>query len=349
MELLSHPTADYGSHSIYREAVDKFDRGLAASQNIDCHALRAIVCNALKELPNGDELAIVLGAPCSPLPYRVTTPPQCQIIVFSDGEIVCVLEPFIITSLVYRDPPDQDPRGYQRVRIQVQPTWRGTPNQQVSGCLDVRQQMEFMRKVLAPKLSADLDGYVFSHVQDLSDKIAEKILEARSEFEDHFDINTVSAHVLVCDADRTHSEPAEQDNVSTTSADSSARRDAVAIKALLQELDSKLLSITSTSLDDAIASDKATRSMQLDSNAKSRGRMQRGVVVALGSNVGNRIEEIEKACRAIDADPDMRIVDTSFLYETKPMYVEDQERFVNGACEVSRSPSGSEGDVSAPG
>jgi 2-amino-4-hydroxy-6-hydroxymethyldihydropteridine diphosphokinase len=63
--------------------------------------------------------------------------------------------------------------------------------------------------------------------------------------------------------------------------------------------------------------------------------MERGVVVALGSNVGNRIEEIEKACRAIDADPDMRIVDTSFLYETKPMYVEDQERFLNGACEVS--------------
>lgn len=62
--------------------------------------------------------------------------------------------------------------------------------------------------------------------------------------------------------------------------------------------------------------------------------MERGVVIALGSNVGNRIEEIEKACRAIDEDPDMRIVDTSCLYETEPMYVEDQGRFVNGACEV---------------
>jgi len=64
---------------------------------------------------------------------------------------------------------------------------------------------------------------------------------------------------------------------------------------------------------------------------------KRGVVVALGSNMGDRVAEIERACREIDADPDMRIVDTSYLYETDAMYVEDQDRFVNGACEVSRA------------
>lgn len=72
-------------------------------------------------------------------------------------------------------------------------------------------------------------------------------------------------------------------------------------------------------------------------HSQKHSPLQRGVVVALGSNVGNRVEEIEKACQAIDADPDMRIVDTSCLYETEPMYVEDQERFVNGACEVSEA------------
>ncbi|KAK6442225.1 trifunctional dihydropteroate synthetase [Oleoguttula sp. CCFEE 5521] len=61
---------------------------------------------------------------------------------------------------------------------------------------------------------------------------------------------------------------------------------------------------------------------------------KRGVVIALGSNIGDRIGEIEKACRAIDEDPDMRIVDTSCLYESEPMYVEDQDRFINGACEI---------------
>ncbi|RMY88122.1 hypothetical protein D0864_06709 [Hortaea werneckii] len=59
------------------------------------------------------------------------------------------------------------------------------------------------------------------------------------------------------------------------------------------------------------------------------------VYVALGSNVGDRLEAIEAACRAIDEDQDMRILSTSALYETEPMYVEDQERFLNGVCEVS--------------
>lgn len=92
------------------------------------------------------------------------------------------------------------------------------------------------------------------------------------------------------------------------SKESSEHDHAAALKDLLRDLDGKIPSFPS--------------------------KMQRGVVIALGSNLGNRIEEIEKACRAIDADPDMRIVDTSFLYETKPMYVEDQGEFVNGACEV---------------
>ncbi|RMY79080.1 hypothetical protein D0863_00227 [Hortaea werneckii] len=61
------------------------------------------------------------------------------------------------------------------------------------------------------------------------------------------------------------------------------------------------------------------------------------VYVALGSNVGDRLEAIEVACRAIDEDQDMRVLRTSALYETEPMYVEDQERFLNGVCEVSRT------------
>nr|OQO23752.1 hypothetical protein B0A51_09254 [Rachicladosporium sp. CCFEE 5018] len=66
----------------------------------------------------------------------------------------------------------------------------------------------------------------------------------------------------------------------------------------------------------------------------AKASWRRAIVIALGSNMGDRIGEIEKACRAIDADPDMRIVDTSCLYESEPMYVEDQDRFINGACEI---------------
>lgn len=54
--------------------------------------------------------------------------------------------------------------------------------------------------------------------------------------------------------------------------------------------------------------------------------------VALGSNMGDRIRNIE------DALAEMRktvsVLKVSPLYETKPMYYEDQDRFINGACEV---------------
>ena len=56
--------------------------------------------------------------------------------------------------------------------------------------------------------------------------------------------------------------------------------------------------------------------------------------IALGSNLGNRIRNIERACDELDA-AGLRVLRTSLLYETKPMYVEDQGEFINGACEVS--------------
>lgn len=65
------------------------------------------------------------------------------------------------------------------------------------------------------------------------------------------------------------------------------------------------------------------------------GNTQNGIFIALGSNLGDRFAAIESACRTIDGDPDMQIVKTSELFETTPMYVEDQGRFLNGVCEVS--------------
>ena len=60
-----------------------------------------------------------------------------------------------------------------------------------------------------------------------------------------------------------------------------------------------------------------------------------GIFVALGSNVGNRVSNVDRACRAMDDDPDLSVLRTSNLYETRPMYVEDQAPFLNGVCEVS--------------
>lgn len=55
--------------------------------------------------------------------------------------------------------------------------------------------------------------------------------------------------------------------------------------------------------------------------------------IALGSNMGNRVGEIERACNEMD-ERGIRVKRTSSLWETEPMYVKDQDRFLNGACEV---------------
>ncbi|KAF8062308.1 Dihydropteroate synthase-like protein [Lyophyllum atratum] len=71
------------------------------------------------------------------------------------------------------------------------------------------------------------------------------------------------------------------------------------------------------------------------------------VVIALGSNLGDRFYNIELALRLLEAPqeglssedleqcgPDVysTVVDTSFMYETTPMYVTDQPFFINCAC-----------------
>ncbi|TPX14957.1 uncharacterized protein E0L32_004787 [Thyridium curvatum] len=60
---------------------------------------------------------------------------------------------------------------------------------------------------------------------------------------------------------------------------------------------------------------------------------KRTAYIALGSNLGDRIGWIQKACDEMDARG-IKVKRTSNLWETEPMYVLDQERFVNGACEV---------------
>jgi hypothetical protein len=57
-------------------------------------------------------------------------------------------------------------------------------------------------------------------------------------------------------------------------------------------------------------------------------------ILALGSNVGDRFVNIERALQILEKEG-VRIVDTSYLYETKAMYHEDQPSFINGACAVS--------------
>lgn len=60
-------------------------------------------------------------------------------------------------------------------------------------------------------------------------------------------------------------------------------------------------------------------------------------IIALGSNLGNKFNNILKSLSLIEGNNVGKILDTSFLYETKPMYVLNQPSFLNGVCKLSTS------------
>ena len=70
--------------------------------------------------------------------------------------------------------------------------------------------------------------------------------------------------------------------------------------------------------------------------ATSKAPQKHRAFIALGSNLGERVGMIEEACRRM-SERGIRVVKTSGLWESEPMYVLDQGRFVNGVCEVRRA------------
>jgi len=57
------------------------------------------------------------------------------------------------------------------------------------------------------------------------------------------------------------------------------------------------------------------------------------VTLALGSNLGDRAENLRQARQALA--PDFRLSACSRLYETEPAYVTDQPRFYNQVCQAT--------------
>ncbi|KAL8901533.1 MAG: hypothetical protein Q9207_005151, partial [Kuettlingeria erythrocarpa] len=61
-------------------------------------------------------------------------------------------------------------------------------------------------------------------------------------------------------------------------------------------------------------------------------------LIALGSNIGDRVGMIEQACSEM-ASRGLKLLRTSSLYETEAMYKTDQPSFVNGVCEIETTSS----------
>ncbi len=66
--------------------------------------------------------------------------------------------------------------------------------------------------------------------------------------------------------------------------------------------------------------------------AKSLG----GAVIAFGSNMGDRVANIEAALTRMKTHG-LNVIKVSSLYETRPMYYDDQDAFLNGVCQVETS------------
>ena len=57
-------------------------------------------------------------------------------------------------------------------------------------------------------------------------------------------------------------------------------------------------------------------------------------VLSLGSNLGDRLENLHCALALLQEDASIRLLDTAQLYESKPMYLLDQPTFLNTVCRV---------------
>ncbi|KAH9470116.1 hypothetical protein Pst134EA_007381 [Puccinia striiformis f. sp. tritici] len=58
--------------------------------------------------------------------------------------------------------------------------------------------------------------------------------------------------------------------------------------------------------------------------------------LGLGSNVGDRLRNISNAINSLShLNPSTRLLDSSFVYQSEPMYVSDQPDFLNAACKIS--------------
>ena len=92
-----------------------------------------------------------------------------------------------------------------------------------------------------------------------------------------------------------------------------------------------------------IISSITVRSLSTHSLARSASTLnntgERVLAIALGSNLGDKVRNIETALRILETQHGIHVIDTSFLYESSSMYIKDQPAFVNGACLVKNPPT----------
>ncbi|CAO3574353.1 unnamed protein product [Mortierella alpina] len=74
--------------------------------------------------------------------------------------------------------------------------------------------------------------------------------------------------------------------------------------------------------------------LQVERRGPVPAHLSHVVYLALGSNLGDSVANLTNGLKMLEQGGNVRVVDTSFLYETPPMYVTDQPAFLNAACKI---------------
>ncbi|KAJ3208874.1 trifunctional dihydropteroate synthetase [Dinochytrium kinnereticum] len=67
---------------------------------------------------------------------------------------------------------------------------------------------------------------------------------------------------------------------------------------------------------------------------RDAGLSQHLSYIAVGSNLGNKLANIQNAIETLSKADSIKVLATSFLYETAPMYVQDQPAFLNAVFKI---------------
>lgn len=62
--------------------------------------------------------------------------------------------------------------------------------------------------------------------------------------------------------------------------------------------------------------------------------MQKRAFIAIGSNLGNPLQQIDKACLSLNAHPQIKCRQLSKVYQSKPHGPQNQPKFMNAVVEI---------------
>ena len=266
------------------------------------------------------------------------------------GDRQCVTEIFF--PRMERLPFQLTDKPPSSTKLALQVRFRGEPTRHNdSMAFNASEQLSYLFEGIEQTVTPLLESRTFSSLAHLSNDVASALMQKRADFAT-FDLEQVGVRsYLVAGGGTTAKASATCGAISDNSGEHNAQTvipekpkpkldpDPTTAQSTLWEASEPVSTEPKTT--DPDAPDPSTQGLDTLEDGdlsfetpRLDGQMDR-VFVALGSNVGDRLGNIEAACREMDAEPDIQVLRTSSLYETDAMYVTDQASFLNGACEVS--------------